>query len=162
MRSTHVQSFAAYLEFNSHFHLLRARRLRTRGFEFIGREIDVGHDAKLWQGEWKLVSVSWNGKPDHLDDAHWVVDGDKYDVVVGGKALEQGNKFTLDPDRKRVDVFHHWTPKGTFGGSLKGIYEVSQDRLRVVYDPTARVYPASFDPTPGAKYASFVFERDLK
>ena len=45
---------------------------------------------------------------------------------------------------------------------MKGLYEVSPDRLRVVFDPTGRDYPQSFDIPPASTFTTFVFQREAK
>jgi uncharacterized protein (TIGR03067 family) len=118
----------------------------------------TAEDTRQWQGTWKLVSAVWNGQAQSAD-AQWVVDGDHYTVRHDGTNAEV-NPFKLDACNKHIDVHHHDTPKGTYGGSLKGIYEIKGARLRVAYDPTARQYPTSFDSKPGSKQVSFEFMRD--
>jgi uncharacterized protein (TIGR03067 family) len=118
----------------------------------------TAEDTRQWQGTWTLVSATWNGET-QTADAQWVVDGDHYTVRHNGMDAEI-DPFKLDACRKHVDVHHHDTPKGTYGGSLKGIYEIKGDRLRVAYDSTARQYPTSFESKPGSRHVSYEFRRD--
>jgi uncharacterized protein (TIGR03067 family) len=118
----------------------------------------TAEDTRQWQGTWTLVSATWNGES-QTADAKWVVDGDHYTVRHNGSDAEV-DPFKLDGCNKHVDVHHHDTPKGTYGGSLKGIYEIKADRLRVAYDPTARQYPTSFESKPGSRQVSYEFRRD--
>jgi uncharacterized protein (TIGR03067 family) len=118
----------------------------------------TAEDTRHWQGRWTLVSATWNGES-QAADAQWLVDGDHYTVRHNGTDVEV-DPFKLDACNKHVDVHHHDTPKGTYGGSLKGIYEIKGDRLRVAYDPTARQYPMSFEAKPGSKQVSYEFRRD--
>src|SRR5262249_17767496 len=94
-------------------------------------KVDPSEAARQWQGTWKLVSAIWNGEP-QKGDVRWLVDADRYTVRLNGADLEH-NKFKLDPCQKHIDVFHHEVPKGTYGGSLKGIYEIAGDNLKVTY-----------------------------
>jgi uncharacterized protein (TIGR03067 family) len=128
-------------------------------------------DAQLWQGDWRLVSATHGGETDTMDGA-WQVHADRYDVTLGGKTDEHW-QFTLDPDAKRFDSLATWGASGSHQDYLtatgntdatcvcrmKGLYEVSPDRLRVVFDPAAREYPRSFDMPPGSRFTTFVFER---
>lgn len=123
-----------------------------------GCKADPAEDVRLWQGTWKLVSATWNGEP-QKGDVRWLVDGDRYTVRLNGTDAEH-NSFKLDPCDKHIDVFHHEVPKGTYGGSLKGVYEIKGDRLRVSYDPTARQYPRSLEARVGSKLVSYEFQRE--
>ena len=128
-------------------------------------------DAKLWQGDWRLVSATHGGQTEVLDGG-WQVQGDRYDVTLGGKADEHW-QFTLDPGARRFDSLATWGPAGSHQDYLtatgntdascvcrmKGLYEVSPDRLRVVFDPAGRDYPQSFDVTPDSRFTIFVFQR---
>jgi len=121
---------------------------------------DAADDAKLWQGTWKLVSATENGQP-QTGDLQWVVDGDHYNIRLNGVTHQDPYQITLHPAQKHIDVFHHEVPKGNYyGGSVKGIYEIRSDSLRVCYDLTGRAYPASFDAGPGSRRAIFEFRRD--
>ena len=115
-------------------------------------------DQALWQGTWKLVSVTENGRVQSAD-MQWVVSGDHYNIVVNQQRGADPYNITLDPAHGRVDVFHHETPAGTYGGKLKGIYKVSADHLTVCYDMTGATYPASFDAGPGSRRGLFEFQR---
>ena len=119
----------------------------------------AAEDRASWQGIWKLVSVTENGEL-QSGDVKWVVDGDHYNIVLNQQRGSDPYNITLDPGRGRVDVFHHDTPPGTYGGKLKGIYRVSADHLTVCYDLTGASYPASFDAGPGSRRAVFEFQRE--
>lgn len=101
---------------------------------------DSAADTKQWQGTWKLVGYTYDGESQAADMA-CIVDGDHYDIRLNGHLHEDPNWFKLDASRKRIDVFHHETPPGTFGGKLKGIYEISENSLIVCYDLTAPRIP---------------------
>jgi uncharacterized protein (TIGR03067 family) len=131
-----------------------------------------GDDAALWQGDWKLVSATHAGKTDVLDGG-WQVHGDRYDVTLGGKTDEHW-QFTLDPGAKQFESQATWGPTGSHQDYLvatgntdqtcvcrmRGLYEVSPTSLRVVFDPTGREYPRSFDIPPGSLFTIYVFQRE--
>ena len=123
-----------------------------------GVAADPAEDAKLWQGNWMLVAATENGQQ-QTADLQWVVSGDHYNIRLNGVLNQDPYKITLDAAHKHVDVFHHDTPAGTFGGSLKGIYEVQAGSLKVCFDPTARAYPSSFDAGPGSRRVMYEFRR---
>lgn len=115
-------------------------------------------DLSAWQGTWTLVSVTNEGES-QTHDLQWVVDGDQYRIKMDGQLHSDPYKITLDPSHGRIDVFHHDTPAGTYGGKLKGIYKISGDTLTVSFDLTGSVYPDSFDAPPGSKRAVYVLKK---
>ncbi len=116
-------------------------------------------DAKLWQGTWTMVACTWNGEP-QPGNVQWIVQGDYYLIRVDRHTNTDHYPFQLDPILKHIDVNHHDTPPGTYGGKLKGIYEISGDKLRVCYDLTGAHYPRSFDARPGSKQVIYEFRRE--
>jgi uncharacterized protein (TIGR03067 family) len=126
------------------------------GTNQAGSEAD---DTRAWQGTWKLVSCVANGEPQG-GDMQWVVDGDHYTIRVKGKSGGDPYTFKLDAKQKHIDVFHHDTPKGTYGGRLKGIYDIQGNSLKVCYDLKGQRYPASFDAARGSGQAIYQFQRE--
>jgi uncharacterized protein (TIGR03067 family) len=116
-------------------------------------------DARAWQGTWKLVSATSNGEPETGDMA-WVVDGDHYNIRLNGRTGADPYSFTLDTKQKHIDVHHHDTPKGTYGGKFKGIYEIKGDSLKVCYDLKGEQYPEAFDAGRGSRRVVFQFQRE--
>jgi uncharacterized protein (TIGR03067 family) len=90
----------------------------------------------------------------------WVVEGDHYTIRLEGQSHVDLYPFKLDASQKHIDVNHHDTPKGTYGGKLKGIYEITADSLRVCYDLTGSRYPKSFDARPGSRQVLYQFQRE--
>ena len=134
----------------------------------------AGADAQLWQGDWRLVSATHAGQTEVIDGS-WQVHGDRYDVVLGGKADEHW-QFTLDPGLKHFESLATWGATGSHQDYLtatgntdetcvcrmKGLYEVSQTGLRVVFDAAGREYPQSFDVSPDSRLTTYVFQREDK
>jgi uncharacterized protein (TIGR03067 family) len=120
---------------------------------------DSADDIKKWQGTWKLTSCTYDGEP-QTADMEWIVDGDHYTIRLNGQSNVDPYMFKLDASRKQIDVFHHETPAGTYGGSLKGIYEISGDSLTVCYDLTDQRYPESFDAKRGSRQVLYQFRRE--
>src|SRR5271170_8015163 len=81
---------------------------------------DSADDTNLWQGTWKMVSCTYDGEP-QTADMEWIVDGDHYTIRLDGQSNVDPYMTKLDAGRKHIDVFHHETSPGTYGGSLKGI-----------------------------------------
>jgi len=116
-------------------------------------------DMKALQGTWTLVSATENGAS-QTGDMQWIVEGDAYQVRYNQKLDPTPVKITLDASRKLIDAVHHETPAGTYGGKLKGIYQLSGSSLRVCYDLTGSNYPASFDAGPGSRRVIYEFRRE--
>ena len=116
-------------------------------------------DTKKIQGTWKLVGSTYDGGP-QMADMEWIVDGDHYTIRLDGQQHRDPYFFKLDASRRQIDVFHHETPPGTYGGKLKGIYEISGDSLKVCFDLTAQQYPKSFDANRGSRQLVYEFRRE--
>jgi uncharacterized protein (TIGR03067 family) len=119
------------------------------------READ---DTRAWQGTWKLVSCVANGQSES-GNVEWVVKSDLYTITIDGKSGRDPYTFKLDPKQKQIDVFHHDTPKGTYGGQLKGIYDIQGDSLKVCYDLKGQQYPKSFDAARSSGQVVYQFRR---
>ena len=120
---------------------------------------DSADDTKQWQGTWKLVVSTYDGEP-QTADMEWIVDGDHYNVRLNRQTEVVPNMFKLDASHKHIDVIHHETPSGTYGGKVKGIYQISGDSLTVCYDLTDQGYPESFDAKRGSRQVLYQFRRE--
>jgi uncharacterized protein (TIGR03067 family) len=116
-------------------------------------------DVKQWQGTWRMAACTYDGQP-QTADMEWVVNGDHYNIRLNQQTHPDPYMFKLDPIQSHIDVFHHETPPGTYGGSLKGIYEIRGDTLTVCYDLTGQQYPTSFDASPGSRRVLYKFQRE--
>ena len=95
-----------------------------------------------------------------MADARWVVNGDRYNIVLDQHFEEDPYAFKLNAARGQTDIFHRETPPGTSGGSLKGIYRISGDSLAVCYHLTALQFPKSCDAGAGSRRVLYQFERE--
>jgi len=125
----------------------------------VASSADPTDDTKKLQGTWKLVSCTYDGEP-QAGDMEWIVDGDHYNIRLNGVSNADPYMFKIDASRKRIDVFHHETPPGTSGGSLKGIYEIGDDYLTVCYDLTDQRYPESLEAKRGSRQVLYKFRRE--
>ena len=116
-------------------------------------------DTEKWQGIWRMVSTTYDGEP-QTADMEWIVDGDHYTIRLNGQSHVDPYTIKLDPSQKHIAVFHHETPPGTYGGSLKGIYDISGDSLTVCYDLTGQRYPESFNANRGSRQVLYKFRRE--
>src|SRR5271154_5583833 len=120
---------------------------------------DSADDTNQWQGTWKMVSCTYDGEP-QTADMEWIVDGDHYTIRLDQQSHQDPYISTRDGSHKQIDVFHHDTPPGTYGGTLKGIYKVSGDSLTVCYDLTGQGYPQSLDASRGSRRVLYHFQRE--
>jgi len=125
----------------------------------VASSADSSDDTKKWQGTWKMIGCTYDGEP-QTADMEWIVEGDHYTIRLNGQSNVDPYMIKLDASRKHIDVFHHETPPGTYGGSLKGIYEISGDSLTVCYDLTGQRYPESFDAKRGSRQVLYQFRRE--
>jgi len=116
-------------------------------------------DLNAWQGTWTLVSVTNEGQS-QTHDMQWVVEGNEYRIRLDQQLNSDPYTITLDPIRGRIDVFHHDTPAGTYGGKLKGIYKISGSTLTVCYDLTGLSYPDSYDAPAGSRRVVYEFKKE--
>ena len=93
-------------------------------------------------------------------DMEWIVDGDHYNIRMNGRLHKDIHFFKLDAGHKHVDVFHHETPPGAYGGKLKSIYQVSRDSLKVCFYLVGQQYPKSFDSSRGSRHVIYEFQRE--
>ena len=115
-------------------------------------------DRRALQGTWRMVSCIADGES-QTANLEWIVDGDHYTIRLDGKPHNDPYFFSVDPKRKRIDVHHHDTPKGTYGGHLKGIYSIQENGFKVCYDLKGENYPDSFEAERGSARASYQFQR---
>jgi uncharacterized protein (TIGR03067 family) len=127
----------------------------------IAPAADKADDTRNWQGTWKMVACTANGES-QSGDVQWIVSSDHYNIRLDGNTGTDPYPFQLDPSHKRIDVHHHDTPKGTWGGHLKGIYEIKGDSLKVCYDLKGQQYPQSFDAGQGSGQVLYQFQRERR
>jgi uncharacterized protein (TIGR03067 family) len=120
--------------------------------------VTEGDDTRNWQGTWKLVSCIANGES-QIADMQWIVSGARYTIRLNRQSGVDPYPFKLDPKQKHIDVHHHDTPKGTYGGHLKGIYDIQGNSLKVCYDLKGQRYPNSFDAGHGSAQVVYQFQR---
>src|SRR5262245_11657450 len=106
-----------------------------------GHAASRAQERATWQGTWTMVSCVAGGEAQR-GNVEWVVERDHYTIRMDGKSQDV-YPFQLDPAHHRIDVNHHDTPEGTYGGKLKGIYEINGDSLKVCYDLKGQRYPSS-------------------
>jgi len=124
----------------------------------VSHAVTEADDTHAWQGTWKMVSCTANGES-QKGDVQWVVSGDHYTIGLDGQSGTDPYPFKLNSRQKHIDVNHHDTPQGTYGGHLKGIYEIHGNSLKVCYDLKGQQYPTSFAAERGSGQVLYQFQR---
>ena len=112
-----------------------------------------GDGRKAFQGTWTIVSMELGGKKveEKVTASTVVFDGDKYKIMAGDKAVEEGT-FTADASKtpNRIDVAA--TAGVDKGTKWHGVYELEGDTMRAVVGPADKDRPAKLtDPAPGTR-----------
>jgi uncharacterized protein (TIGR03067 family) len=126
------------------------------GLLFVGAlaaEDRKGDGRKAFQGTWTIVSLERGGKKveEKVTASTVVFDGDKYRILAGDKAVEEGT-FSTDASKtpNRIDVMA--TSGADKGTKWHGVYELEGDTLRAVVGPTDKDRPTKLaDPAPGTR-----------
>ena len=95
-----------------------------------------------------------------MADMQWIVNGDHYTICLNRNPGADPYPIQLDPKLKHINVHHHDTPQGTYGGHLKGIYEIQANSLKVCYDMKGQRFPESFDAARGSGQVVYRFQRE--
>jgi len=110
-----------------------------------GGETAAADDLKQIQGSWRVTGGEANGDQipaENINNIVVKIQGNKYDV----QGLDEENKGTLSVDTtkqpKQMDI--HPTAGGDGGTTLKAIYEVGPDTMRVIYGREGAARPTSF------------------
>jgi uncharacterized protein (TIGR03067 family) len=127
--------------------------LTAGGLTAEGRKDDKGDGRKALEGTWTIVSAERDGKKveGNVAAATVVFDGDKYKILAGDKAVEEGT-FTADASKtpNRIDVTV--TTGEDKGKKWHGVYELEGDTLRAVVGPTDKDRPTKLaDPAAGTR-----------
>ena len=125
---------------------------------------DVEKELKKFQGTWTVGSVEVEGKelPIALFEGMAVTfEGDKYTVKVGDMVIQKATqKLDLSRSPKALDGTVAEGPhKGTV---ILGIYEITEDTLRVCFDPEGKKRPTEFKTAAGSQTTLAVYKRMKK
>ena len=118
-------------------------------------------DLDQMQGDWAVVSMTYEGEDLPADDAQAIfrtIKGHEFTTFLYDKPLEKGT-FTIDarPTPKTIDE----QPGG--GGKLKhGIYELAGDRLKICLHAAGGARPKEFKSAPGSGTVLIVLEKQKK
>jgi uncharacterized protein (TIGR03067 family) len=107
---------------------------------------DVEKELKKFQGTWTFESVETGGKEVPAAEFKGITvtfEGDKYTVKTGDEVIQAATQ-KLEPSQlpKTLDVTVAEGPNK--GAVMLGIYEISEDTLKVCFDPEGKKRPTEF------------------
>jgi uncharacterized protein (TIGR03067 family) len=130
------------------------------------REVNGGiwdEDLDRLQGTWRMVDVEYDGEriPDEAKKYSWEFRVDEYRIKNNDNFMELWVIEVNSSRRpKTIDSRGTLTSVGpTSGRKLMGIYEVTDDELKVCYDLTGNGRPDSFKAAKGSRRACYYFKR---
>ena len=106
---------------------------------------EVEKELKKFQGTWTFASVETGGKELPADQFKGITitfTGDKYAVKKGDDVL-QACTLKLDPS-KSPKAFDVTVDGATKGMVILAIYEITEDTLKVCFDPEGKTRPTEF------------------
>jgi uncharacterized protein (TIGR03067 family) len=98
------------------------------------------------QGTWKFQSMEKDGKALQKEDVEKktiTFTGDKWVVKEGDKTVQAGT-HTFDPSKKPATVDAPVTEGENKGNTMLGIYELTDDTLKVCFDTKGKSRPTEF------------------
>lgn len=121
-------------------------------------------DLDRLHGTWRMVDVEYNGlrNPDQSKEYSWVFKNDEYTINHNGDFQELW-VIEVNSSRhpKTIDSTGTLTRIApiTGGKKLMGIYEVTDDELKVCFDLSGNSRPDSFKAEQGSRRACYYFKR---
>ena len=124
------------------------------------REVNGGiwdEDLDRLQGTWRIVDTEYDGNrlTEEAQKYSWEFKVDQYTIKCQGNFQELWH-VQVDSSRrlKTIDSTHD-----LLGKTFKGIYEVTDDTLKVCYDLTGNGRPDSFKAAQGSRRVCYYFRR---
>jgi uncharacterized protein (TIGR03067 family) len=114
-------------------------------------------DLDRLQGHWRMVDAEWDGQriPEEAKKYSWDFRVDEYTIKNNGNFQELWFVEVNSSRRpKTIDSTHDITRR-----KIMGVYEVTDDTLKVCYDLTGNGRPDSFKAAKGSRRACYYFER---
>ena len=114
-------------------------------------------DLPKLEGTWQLVETESNGKKDteRSKNYHWEFKDNQYRIFQNDVKAET---WTVKLDGRSIDSTLTISPK-IHGITLKGIYELSDDTLRICYDRRGKERPDDFSAMAGSQRVIYSLRR---
>ncbi|MDR3633424.1 MAG: TIGR03067 domain-containing protein [Isosphaeraceae bacterium] len=119
-------------------------------------------DLEKLQGDWKTKSFLLGGGPlpkeKQFPDRLMTIKGDSFSEFRGGKVAVRGT-LKLDSSTSPKHLNATFTQGGPTGETVRGIYELDGDTLKVCVGTPDTERPAKFESLSGTKLRLIVYER---
>jgi uncharacterized protein (TIGR03067 family) len=112
--------------------------------------------AKGFEGTWEVVSINSNGKDNKEAKGEKVIFKGK-NITVKGKKGDHKATFTLDPEKKAIDLSPTDGPNK--GKIHKGIYELKKGELKICFAGPDKDRPTKFTSEEGSGNTLVVLKR---
>ena len=127
-------------------------------------------DLGLVQGNWKPLSVQFEGKPqmpaDEMQKVTVVFDQTEYHLYYADKSVNPPKVLKLavmnvamDPATAPKTITFEFADGPLKGQKRHGIYELAGNQLKLCYGPAEKPRPTSFSAPPGSGYFLAVWAR---
>jgi uncharacterized protein (TIGR03067 family) len=116
-------------------------------------QADVENELKKFQGAWMIESVEAGGMKLPADQFMGITvtfEGDRYVVKKGDEVVEAATQ-KLDPSKSPKTLDAKVTEGPNKGAVILGIYEISEDTLKVCFDPEGKKRPTEFKGESGSQ-----------
>jgi uncharacterized protein (TIGR03067 family) len=127
-------------------------------------QADVERELKKFQGTWTFESVETGGKAvpaANFKGMTVTFDRDKYAVAKGDAVIEAATQ-KLDPSKSPKTLDAVVTEGPNKGAVILGIYEISEDTLKVCFDPEGKKRPMQFKTAPESGLQTLVIHKRVK
>jgi uncharacterized protein (TIGR03067 family) len=122
-------------------------------------------DLDRWQGDWTTKSFVLDGGPlpkeKQFPDRLMTIKDDKFSEVRGGKVAVRGT-IALDASKSPKHLDATFLEGGPKGETIRGIYEIDGDTLRVCIGTPETERPTKFESTKGSHLRLIDYERKRK
>jgi uncharacterized protein (TIGR03067 family) len=130
---------------------------------FIAAKPEGDKDPAKLEGAWVTSSleVGGNKAPDaelKKSPGRLTLKGGKWTFTVGGR--DQNGTFTADPAKRPAQMDLKRSDGPNAGKTIRVIYELNGDTLKVCYAPLGKERPTTFDTTDKPGYALIVYRRE--
>jgi uncharacterized protein (TIGR03067 family) len=119
-------------------------------------------DQKDLPGTWKVVTIGGNGKtmpPERIGDMKVTISGQQYTTTKSGKLIEQAT-MTTDPSKQPKTIDLAIMQGEAKGQTLLGIYEITDDTLRIAVSEPGKARPTEIANRAGLRQDVWELRRE--